>query len=332
MKKDNRIELIRILAITLVVLLHITNRYLLKYSTLSGSTFIVLTFINSLTRVSVPLFFMISGIVNIPKEYDKKKHIDKVFRMIIILIVWTLVYYFLDNDKVTDLIHSFFSYIRPHLWYMYALIGLYIVNPFISKMVLNFNEKEEKLFVNLWLGLCGFYYLIRMILMQYGYNTEITHPIPLINAAYYFGYYVSGYLIYKNYKKFNKNMSIFFVISILCLTINALLTSFFSFRSGSYNQVFFGYSNILIMIPSIFVLLFHLNHYKDKEYKIINIICPYIFGMYLCHVKVLDGVIHCLKINNTCLSIFVTFILVYLISYTISFILKHIPYINKYLC
>ena len=63
MKKDNRIELIRILAITLVVLLHITNRYLLKYSTLSGSTFIVLAFINSLTRVSVPLFFMISGIV-----------------------------------------------------------------------------------------------------------------------------------------------------------------------------------------------------------------------------------------------------------------------------
>ena len=127
-------------------------------------------------------------------------------------------------------------------------------------------------------------------------------------------------------------MSIFFVISILCLTINALLTSFFSFRSESYNQVLFGYSNILIMIPSIFVLLFHLNHYKDKEYKIINIICPYVFGMYLCHVKVLDGVIHCLKINNTCLSIFVTFILVYLISYTISFILKNIPYINKYLC
>lgn len=122
-KKDNRIELMRIIAMVLVIVLHVSNRYLLKMTDVNTVDNFFLVFINCITRVSVPLFFMISGIVNISKNYDRKKYFSRIFRMIVILIVWTLVYYFTGNYKPINLLHSLFSFLRPHLWYMYALIG-----------------------------------------------------------------------------------------------------------------------------------------------------------------------------------------------------------------
>ena len=113
-KKDNRIEVIRVVAMFLVILLHVVNRYLFKCSDFHSINYYALVFLNSITRISVPLFFMISGIVNIPKQFNKKKYVSRIIRMITVLIVWTLVYYFVGNYKVSNLLHSMYSFLKPH--------------------------------------------------------------------------------------------------------------------------------------------------------------------------------------------------------------------------
>lgn len=334
-KKDNRIEIMRILSIIFVIILHVTNRYLTKMIGINHIDNFFLIFINCITRVSVPIFFMISGIFNISKDYNKKKYLSKIIRMIIILIIWTFVYYFLDDYdyKIVDLYHSLFSFLKPHLWYMYALIGLYIANPFISKMVKNLNEEEKRLFVILWLSLSGVYYLIKVIMELFEIDTDITHPIPIFNATYYLGYYVMGYLIYNNYKKLNKyNNKLMIFIAVMCMLVNSLLTYFITKSNNSFFQGFLGYSNILIMIPSIILLIMFLRYVKDKNYRIIGLINPYIFGIYLSHVLVLEYVIEKIKISNVTLGCFAYTTITFIISYSLIFLIKKIPYINKYIC
>lgn len=332
-KKDNRIEIMRIIAIIFVVILHVTNRYLIKAININTIDNFFFIFVNSITRVSVPLFFMISGIVNISKHYDNNKYFSKIMRMIIILIIWTLIYYFLGNYKPINLFHSFFAYIKPHLWYMYALIGLYIVNPFITKMIKNLNESEKKLFIILWLLLSGIYYLFKVIMGLFGINTNVTHPIPIFSATYYLGYYVIGYLIYNNYKiitKYDNKLAIF--IAITCVVVNTLLTYITSIYNNSYYQGFFGYSNILIMLPSIVLLIICLRYIEDKDYNIVKYICPYVFGIYLSHILVLEYLMKNIQISNVMLECIIYIVITFIISYVLTYLIKKIPYINKYIC
>ena len=331
-KKDNRLEIIRIISIILVIVLHVTNRYLFNISNINSVNSFLLILINCITRVSVPLFFMISGIVNIPKEFNKNKYFSKIIKMIIILIVWTLVYYYIDNYKLNNLFHAFFSFLKPHLWYMYALIGLYIVTPFISKMVKNFDKNEEKMFIMLWIIICGVYYLIKVIMELYGIDTNITHPIPLFNSTYYLGYYVVGYLIYNNkdISKYDTKLLVF--ITLICIIINSFLTFYISVYKGSYYQGFFGYSNILIMIPSLLLMILSLRYLKNKNNKLINYICPCIFGIYLSHILILERIMRYIKISNMFLGCFAYTIITFIIAYILIFIIKKIPYINKYIC
>ena len=331
--KDNRIEIIRIIAIIFVILLHVTNRYLIKTININTFSNLFLIFINCITRISVPLFFMISGIVNIPKKFDKKKYFSRIFRMIIILIVWTIIYYFIGKYELTNLYHSIFSFLKPHLWYMYALIGLYIATPFISKMVKNLDETEQNLFIKLWLILSGIFYLFKVIIGLYGIDTNVTHPIPIFNATYYLGYYIIGYLIYNNYKKIEKyNSKLMILIIFISIVINTILTFLVSVNNNNYYQGFFGYSNILIIIPSIMFLIISLERIKDVEYKIINYICPYIFGIYLSHILILEYTMKIIKMPNLFLGCIVYAIITFAVSYALTYLIKKIPYINKYIC
>ena len=43
---------------------------------------------------------------------------------------------------------------KRHLWFMYAIIGIYIVLPFVQKMCKNLSKVEENLFMVLWAFFC----------------------------------------------------------------------------------------------------------------------------------------------------------------------------------
>ena len=48
--------------------------------------YLVAVIFNSLSRICVPLFFMVSGIFLIGEDYDRKKYIKRIVRFILIVI------------------------------------------------------------------------------------------------------------------------------------------------------------------------------------------------------------------------------------------------------
>jgi len=73
-KRKINIEFIRVFAAVMVIVIHISNIYLVQYHKIGKTDFLTATCFNSVARVCVPLFFMISGIFLLKGEYDRKKY------------------------------------------------------------------------------------------------------------------------------------------------------------------------------------------------------------------------------------------------------------------
>lgn len=345
-ERDKSLDVLRILSMFLVIVIHLSNYYCRRIDFISSFSYFSATFFNAIARISVPIFFMISGALLIPKIEDLKKYKSRVIKFVLLLLVWTIIYFIwnkfymqVDLHTIKDLVQSIYIPIKNHLWFMYAIIGLYIALPFIRKMVMNLDEKEEKLFVILWLVLSGGFYIFSLILRSFGINTTITYLTPIINGTYYLGYFIVGYLIYKRndlhkFKKYNKK--------ILCLAIISLLITFFgtnilSLINDKYYEGFFAYRSLFIVITSLSTyLLVMINKdklFKKGESKLINTLSATSFGIYLFHAipfNILTENINILNIPAV-IGIPLLSLGIFLVSFVIIYLLKKIPFIKEYL-
>ena len=107
-------------------------------------------FWNSLTRPAVPLFVMLSGYLLLSKDYPLPDFLKKRFsRVIIPAVFWMLVYSFYGymakgtpstigealRNVVTGPVHY-------HMWFIYLIIGLYLVYPVLRAWVRTATNQE----------------------------------------------------------------------------------------------------------------------------------------------------------------------------------------------
>ena len=116
-----------------------------------------------LTYEAVPLFFMVNGALLLRKPIDVKKHYKKVIHLILVTILWKIIYIvgsllvgrIFSNDLtplniITTLTsnNNIKSVPTEHLWFMYSLIGVYIILPFIQTFIGN-NKKRYNIILAL---------------------------------------------------------------------------------------------------------------------------------------------------------------------------------------
>ena len=342
MKKEKllNIEALRIFAIICTIIIHVTNYYCVSYNTVSHEYYFFAVLFNSLARICVPVFFMISGALLIPREEDLTKYRKRIVKFVIVLVVWSLVYMqFYHQLNLKNIAVSFFHANKSsrHLWYMYALLGIYLVLPFIRKMCASLTKKEENLFLILWGVLSGLQviYMPLIWLINKG-SVQAQYPVPIIEATYYLGYFVCGHILYKRYNNYKKQrftnwyLLLGYVDASL---VTALVTYFMSIKTNKYYDVFLWYRSIFITISSICIfLLFTINKDKFKSEKIISF-SKYTFGIYLIHVifyVLLRRRFMYINYSSLLMTIPIT-IVVYFISLLASFILKKIPIIKELL-
>ena len=245
---------------------------------------------------------------------------------------------FNDTFSIKSIASSFFNAESSsrHLWYMYALLGLYLALPFIRRMCSNMTLKEENLFLVLWCTLSGLQVLYMPLAKTFAKGIEISYPVPIVEAAYYLGYFVCGHILYKRYKdyKTTKKTNWYIVLSYIVSTlITALVTYFVSIKQNRNYDVFFWYRSIFIMISSACVFLFFIvNKDKFKSEKIVNF-SKYTFGIYLIH-GIFFGLIRDNYAYTNLNSLYMTIplvIIVYLISLVATILLKKIPIVKELL-
>ena len=123
------LEVLRILAIMLVLFHHTEGRGFVLFLQREGFSRSIYLLLSILCEIAVPIFFMISGALLLKKEESIKDILCKrVLRFIIVLFAITVIYRFYDllvNDKPTGgfmgIVNAFVNNAASGaLWYMYS--------------------------------------------------------------------------------------------------------------------------------------------------------------------------------------------------------------------
>lgn len=311
-KRDYKLDLLRVISMIMVVIIHIANYYCRAFNDIDKISYLGALIFNTISRISVPFFFMISGATLLNKKYDKGKNKERIIKKIITLSVITIIYFIWDKYYMNKDINIILLLSKPErklLWFMYAIIGIYIALPFIKCMVDKMRKEEDKLFAILWLIFNG--------ILKY-LNIGNTYLIPIISGTYYLGYFVIGYMIIKYYNYINKkrNNKLLLVMSIISFVSVIILTYFISIDRDKHFTKLLTYSNFLIMIASLSSFIYLYFNIKDKENIIISKLSNLSFGIYLFHGIILDFIMKLIPYKNIYSYIGIPVILVVVIFIT----------------
>lgn len=336
------IELIRVFAIFMTVLIHVSNLYISRFPQLSKADFLISVTYNCFSRICVPLFFMISGIFLLHRQYDRRKYFSRILKFLVLLIAWSIIYRLYNNDLhlnalFPEILGSVLNADRSsrHLWYLYAAIGIYIALPFIQAMCRNLTTELENLFLLLWFCLSGIAPLfIPLISAVIKAPFDLTYPIPIINSTYYLGYFISGHIIYERLNSGNSKSpkAVYCILGYLLTSATAsLITYLVSVGTGSYFDCLTWYRNAFVIIAafSVFVLVIIKKDRIKSEF--IPRLSKYTLGIYLIHMLPLNALTD--KTDILKLSPYIGIPLMaaaaYLSSLLLCFILSKIPFVKR---
>ena len=138
MKRDTDTDLIRVLACFLVVVIHCCYP-------MNGFNWLY----RGLAVVAVPLFVMISGHYMLAEDQPLSKIIKKTGRLFLVMLGWSAAYFLYELavlhthtfSGISDLLGYLLT--QPnHLWYLYAVMALYLLTPALRVFAAHASKKE----------------------------------------------------------------------------------------------------------------------------------------------------------------------------------------------
>ena len=156
-KRTVWIDWMRVAACLMVILVHSTEPFYL-----GGNGSLILTqsdafwssFFDSFVRACVPLFIVASSYLQFPLHYTTGEFCRRrAVRILIPFIIWSLVYAFVWGEPVSNLksLMLNFNYSAGHLWFVYMLIGVYLLMPMLSPWAEKVGKKELQIYLGIWL-------------------------------------------------------------------------------------------------------------------------------------------------------------------------------------
>ena len=364
------IDLLRVLACFLVVFSHCCDGFVGQFDA-DRSAFLTGVFSGSSVRACVPLFVMMTGVLLLPVKMDLASFYRKrVGRIVVPLVFWSVVlpvlyfiYYTyinptsqnplisLDTYDLTSLwgkLYTFifnFNFETVPMWYLYMLIGLYLIMPIISHWLQQASRKEIKLVLSLW-GVSLFIPYIKMFAPLMGYKGNYGNMgIWGICDWNEYGtfYYLSGfigYLLLAYYlKKYPLDWSWkkMLLITIPMFLVGYAITSYGyiltqSVYPGNYAYLeivwYFAGINVFMMTFPIFVIV---QKIKVPSLPWLSRMASLTFGIYLCHyifVFVCYDLFNCSSLPSIVRILGMT-CSAFLISYAVSWILSKNKLTNR---
>lgn len=358
-KLKNRIfyyDAIKTLAIYLVCIYHYNN---LNLDIINNHNFEVYLnyYLYGISSIAVPLFLMVNGALLLNKPYKLKSHLKKILYIYILVCLWSFISLILFipiegiSYSLKDLIKSWFFLKQGtsnHLWFLKALISVYLLFPFIKEIYDIPGRKLLKLFCllififsfgNLFLN-----NLLNTVKFLFGFhhlNVEPFDFFPMINpfGNYYYAcfYFIAGGILSERVKnnRIKVSSSVLLASFFTALFVLFLYGLIMSASSNIfYDTVWNGNYSIMTLIMSVSAFLFFskITYKNEKINHCLEIIGASTLGIYLIH-RFLGAVtlpyFRGLTLsNNLVLNIFYVLLLV-LSSSLVVILLKKLPLIRR---
>ena len=149
------IDWLRVAACFMVIVVHCTEPFYLGGEgsrILSRSDAFWAAFSDSFVRACVPLFVIASSYLLFPLSTDSRTFFKKrASRILIPFLIWSLVYALIWGNPAENLRNLIFNfnYSAGHLWFVYMLIGLYLLMPLLSPWAEKVSRKELLIYMSI---------------------------------------------------------------------------------------------------------------------------------------------------------------------------------------
>ena len=151
------LDWLRLVACFLVMLTHSTEPFYLGGEgslILTHSDAVWVAVLDVFSRAAVVLFVIASSYLQLPLHYSAGEFFRRrAVRILVPFLIWTIVYALVWGEPVQnfkDLVWNF-NYAAGHLWFVYMLIGLYLVIPLLSPWAEKVDKKELQVYLCIWL-------------------------------------------------------------------------------------------------------------------------------------------------------------------------------------
>lgn len=318
------VDLIRVVGAFLVVMAHISYQ--------DGGSTLIASYYFVISRIAVPLFFMVSGFLLLQKmepygDFFKKRAL-KVF---VPFIAWSVIYMLWKKESFDlpfsmEIVASYLIKIlrgprENHLWFFYALIGLYLFTPILRVFVARASMVDLYYF-------CGLWFLVVPVFSFVQEFSPIRIGFELYFIAGYSGYFMLGFLLGRLQYTNAQLYGLGFLLLIFSIGTTALSYFVKSEYFASYLSM-----NIVLMTAFAFILLREVQ-IGDRLHRFLIPLSRASFGIYLVHVIVLAELEKMPTVGNwfsagsSAYMIPLLGLLGFLISFIVVAILQKIPVVR----
>lgn len=281
-ERNLNFELLRIIAMFMVVILHVNGfgGLLNGYNpTLHPVSFLVSNFIEFLCIISPNLYVLISGYFLSDKKYPFK--IEKLFQLILVTCFWSWIIGFFScfflKANIGDFLSSgIFPVLSRRYWFVTDYIVLYMLSPFYNIVLQNINKVQH-----IW--------LLIILLLFFSVAHLLWEPINLNKgySLYWFSYlYVQASFIRKYDLKIHMKTLVYIWGSILIFQLVGLYyTTLYEHNFIRINVFNINYNSLFVLINSICCFLLFKSLTIKRGKSIICLLSSLTFGVYLIHIN-----------------------------------------------
>lgn len=295
MSRIGWLDAVRVFAIFLVVLTHSHEQTIIK-------DVLPVSILYTIDRLGVPLFFMISGGLLLPKivnvdifKFYKKRVIQFLFLLVFYSIITNTIKLSLDgggfiNSLYTSIINynaitntgpplGEYGHARQ-LWFMFAIIQLYLVAPFLAKLLHHTKTKD----IIIFLALCVLLNATKLTVNNLWYHSNFWYRLGTDFTGSYITYFIFGYLVIDRFKHLPPFDLKTIIISLCALIIPSVFLIYQDVDANKINNEMHWYNTSLFILISSFGLMMLLRGALwSVNCKACKTLSLYSFGIFLVH-------------------------------------------------
>lgn len=213
------------------------------------------------------------------------------------------------------------------MWYLYLLIGLYLLLPLYRKIAKYSNEEDLKYLLGIYVLFLSIFPLFQVLGLDVGFYIHVSTIYPF--------YLFCGYAIHRKILRTPIWMTWIMVI------VSTLGIIFMTYVRWKYNieelEHIWSYSSILVVMQAIGIFTVIEKIVLSENgwiHKVFIQIDKCSFGIYLIHMMLVRYILRYRMINPyetryPAISFVLIFIVVFAVSYAVTWMLRHIPGLRK---
>lgn len=282
-------DALRAYAIFAVIILHSASPMVYKLNSVALDWWWAGNILDSATRSSVPLFFMLSGALLLCPSRDESARLffgKRMRRVLLPFAFWSLVYILWRAVNIPDAYQwpgafkkILFKPAHFHLWFVYVMVGVYLLTPMLRGVVRRLQDRKELLD------------LIILVLLAFSAYVMASGGVKYLGYPRYVGYYLLGYRL--SSLEGGRGSVVWPVLVSVCFLVIAYGTYLFTaLDGGRLNLFFYDFMSPVVILMSISTfLVFKRIRFDGVSRGFLGVIRPFSlmsFGIYLSHVIIMD--------------------------------------------